>query len=101
MDGQGKEAVEGVKRVKVEIDTGGVKERVGNVRVVQLIDQRGLEPPQVPVILPAVKAVTGNGGGQVLDERPGHKDSEQQIEQEHAQRLAAAAPRLRSQRRGG
>ncbi len=80
---EGEQAVEGVEGVKVETDAGGVVEQVGDKRSLLLVDQGGFQPPEVPVVLPAVKAVAGDGGGQLRDQWPGHDNGEQAIAQEN------------------
>jgi hypothetical protein len=46
------------------------------------VQQRGLDPPQVPVVLPAIKPVARNGRGEVGSQRVGHDQRQKQITSE-------------------
>ncbi|OQA43965.1 MAG: hypothetical protein BWY52_01726 [Chloroflexi bacterium ADurb.Bin325] len=91
LDRQGHEAVERVQRVEQQADAGRVVEQVGEPGVRVPVEQRDLDPPQVPVVLPAVEAVAGDGGRELADQRIGQREREQQIAEERRERGRTAA----------
>jgi len=43
------------------------------------IKHRRFDPPQIPVVLPAVEAISRNGRGQVENQGIGHQDGQKEI----------------------
>jgi len=66
LDGEGDEAVEGVECVEVETDTCGGIEDVGVEGVLEFVHQCDFDPPEIPVVLPAVEAITWDGCGYIF-----------------------------------
>ena len=77
-----RQPVEGVQRMKVEADAGGVVKNVSEERIHLTRYQRIFEPPEIPVVLPAVETVAGNGGGEVQRQRPGEDGRGEQVAEE-------------------
>ena len=76
LQGQGPQAVEVVERVKKQTHPGRRVEEVGEEEVGLAVEQSFLDPPLVPVILPAVKAVAGNSRSQIGGGGPGHQNTQ-------------------------
>ena len=97
---QGRDAIKWVERVKIEANPGRIVEQVGGKGVLQPVNQRDLDPPLVPIILPAVKAIARNRRGQLGCQRPGHHHGKQQVSDENCH-VNDRWPRPVSTRDGG
>jgi hypothetical protein len=83
LDGHCHQPIKGVERVKVEANTAGGVEQIGKEGMLHPFDQGDLHPPEIPIVLPAVEAITGDGAGEMGSQRPGHYPGEQRVEQNH------------------
>ncbi|PKO21543.1 MAG: hypothetical protein CVU38_14230 [Chloroflexi bacterium HGW-Chloroflexi-1] len=76
---QDEQAVEGIEGVEQQPDAGGVIQQVGEKGLGVLLQQRHLDPPQVPIVLPAIEPVAWDGAGELRQQRVGQHQGEQEI----------------------
>lgn len=57
---QGQQNIEDVQGVKMEAMAGWVVKVGGEIRAIMEIEDRRFDPPQVPVVAPAVEAISRN-----------------------------------------
>jgi len=58
--------------MEIEANACGRVEQIGGQRVLDPVDERSFDPPLVPIILPAVKAVARDCFGQIYGKGPRH-----------------------------
>ncbi len=86
LHGEEREAIERIQRVEQQADAGRRVEEVGEPGEGVLTQQCGFHPPQVPVVLPRIKAVAGDGVRKVARERQGKRQGQQGVGRQRAHR---------------
>ncbi len=82
LDRHCKQTVKDIQGMEVEAGSRRIVDIITEKRVRSQVQQGFLHPPQIPVVLPAVKAVTGDGGGKLYGQRKGHDQGQDQIADE-------------------
>ena len=79
LKGERPQAVEKIEGMEQQARAGGRVEDVGEEEMGSVDQQSFLNPPLVPVILPAVKPVAGDSAAQMGDGWPGHQQGQQGV----------------------
>jgi len=79
LHGQSQQAIKGNQGVEIEAVAGAMVKVGGEIGALMEIKQRRFDPPQVPLVDPAVEAIARDGRGQVENQWIGHQDGWQEI----------------------